>query len=201
MSQDYASENITTSPPLHNIPDAYDDNAVHYIPAAASPGSLMEVNDASSDIPDGFFTDLGYNIIKGAVTVVLQHIVNAKLKQDCLGCEIDHPSQMQHSCLFEPTAYYFAAHFLEFSRKLFTDKLYNIVASALQRRGFKVDIRTIQGAASAICHELKDEPYIIAKLDDIRQRLLNSESDKLFRDVSDTWYSQAESDKSDADTL
>lgn len=197
MSQDYTLENISDYT-LHTVPDARDDNAVHHIQTddpAESSGSLMEVGDTPIDITDGFFTDLGYNVIKGVVTVVLQHIINVKLKEECLGCEIDHPSQMQHSCLFEPTSYYFASHFLEFSRKLFKDKLYHLAASALQRSGFKADTRTIQGAACAIYYELKDEPYIVAKLEEIRQSLLNNDTDKLFCDVVNTWYSPTDSDK------
>lgn len=80
MSQDYASENIGDYS-LHTIPGAYDNNALHHIQTddpAGSSGTLMEVSDTLKDVTDEFFTDLSYNIIKGAVTMILQCIVNVK---------------------------------------------------------------------------------------------------------------------------
>ncbi|MGL5293342.1 MAG: hypothetical protein ACRC9V_06195, partial [Aeromonas sp.] len=55
---------------------------------------------------------------------------------------------------------------------------------------FKAESRVIQGAGCAIYYELKDEPYIVAKLEETRQNLLNKDTDKLFCDVVNTWYSQ-----------
>lgn len=199
MSQDRASENIAS---FHNILDSPDDNAVHHTqlddsagPSGFDQSSPMEVIATAHDITDGCFTDIGFKIIKGVIATLLQHIVNVKLKEECLGCEIDHPSQRQHSCLYEPSAYYFSLHFVEFTRRLFKPALHTVVTHALQCRGFKADPLTIQGAAGAILHELKAEPYIVSKLHEIQDGILDGDSDKLCYDVINYWHTYADVSK------
>ncbi len=74
---------------------------------------------AGLDATDGCFSDVGFKIIKAATVVLLEHLIGDKLKEDCEGCAIDHPSQLQHSCLFDPPNFYFDTHFDELSGKLF----------------------------------------------------------------------------------
>ncbi|XP_067258629.1 B-cell receptor CD22-like [Chanodichthys erythropterus] len=122
------------------------------------------------------------------VTVkVLQHLIDEKLKDDCEGCAINHPSQLQHSYLFEPPTYFFDSHFDELTRKLFKPDLRTIIAYALHRSGLKSHPQRIQGAAGAILHELKDEPFIAAKLQEIREKLLDKSCEKVVHDTVDLW--------------
>ncbi len=74
---------------------------------------------AGLDATDGCFSDVGFKIIKAATVVLLEHLIGDKLKEDCEGYAIDHPSQLQHSCLFDPPNFYFDTHFDELSGKLF----------------------------------------------------------------------------------
>lgn len=54
------------------------------------------------DTTDRCLSGIGFKIIKATIVMLLQHIIDNKLKEECEGCATDHPSQLQHSCLFEP---------------------------------------------------------------------------------------------------
>ncbi|MGL5102185.1 MAG: hypothetical protein ACRC6N_06515, partial [Plesiomonas sp.] len=113
------------------------------------------------DVVDGFIGVDGFKIIKAIVTVLMSHIVNTKLKDLCHGCEIDHPSQMQHSCLFEPTAYFFEVYFKELSSKLFRPQFKKTLVHALTTCGLRPHPQRIQGVVEAILCELRYEPFIV----------------------------------------
>lgn len=207
MSQHSDSDN-TSEPSLYIDDDSYDDNANQHLPddddepteefRRPSEEGLRRLKelyanaaDNALDSTDGCFTDVGLKIIKGVIGVLLNHLVNNKIKQECLGCEINHPSQRRHSCLYEPPSYFFDAHFGEFADKLFQPILHPIVNYALQRSGLKADPRAIQGAAGAILHELKDEPNIISKLEEISENLQGDDTDALIFDIVDFWKTNA----------
>lgn len=203
MSQDSDPDNIP-GPSLYIDVDSYNDNANQHLPdddlteefRGPSEESLSRLKELSTnaadntlDSTDGCFTDVGLKIIKGVIGVLLNHLVNNKIKQECLGCEINHPSQRRHSCLYEPPSYFFDLHFGEFTDKLFQPILHPIVNYVLQRSGLKADPRAIQGAAGAILHELKDEPNIVSKLEEISENLQGDDTDALIFDIVDFWKS------------
>ncbi len=98
--------------------------------------SLKPVSTLSRSRPtDGCFSDVGFKIIKAATVVLLEHLIGDKLKDDCEGCAIDHPSQLQHSCLFDPPNFYFDTHFDELSGKLFKPFFHSIIGILLTAVG------------------------------------------------------------------
>lgn len=139
------------------------------------------------DVTDGCFTDIGFKTVKATIAALLQHIISNKLKEDCEGCAIDHPSQLQHSCLFEPPTFFFDTHFDELTRKLFKPSLRRAIAHALQRCGLKSHPQRIQGTTGAILHELKEEPYIGSRLQAIRDELVDESCKKAVYDAVDIW--------------
>lgn len=142
------------------------------------------------DTTDGCFSGTGFKIIKATIVLLLQRIIDNKLREECEGCATDHPSQLQHSCLFEPAAYYFDSRFDELSRKLFKPDLQTIIDFTLRRCGLMTNnILRIQGTTGAILHELRDEPFIVAKLQEIREKLLDESYKKVVYDAVDLWQS------------
>ncbi|KAL0172990.1 hypothetical protein M9458_033301, partial [Cirrhinus mrigala] len=119
---------------------------------------------AGNDDTDECIHSDGFKIIKATVMVILEHVINKKLKEICAGCELDHPSQLRHSCLFEPNAYFFDAYFEELSCNLIKPELMHIIAQALNRYGSRVNPQRVQGSVDAILCELRDEVYIVEKL-------------------------------------
>lgn len=63
------------------------------------------------DEPDSYLTIPTIGIIQATLGLILEHIL-IKLKKSCLGCTVNHPSQMRYLCLFDPDTYYFESYFL-----------------------------------------------------------------------------------------
>ena len=142
---------------------------------------------AGIDNTDSCIRSDGFKIIKATVVVLLEHIINKKLKELCLGCEVDHPSQIRHSCLFEPGPYFFDAYFDELTRNLVRPDLKHIVAQALSRCGLRVHPQRIQGSVEAILHELRDEVFIVEKLREVREKVVDVSSEQIVYDAVDSW--------------
>lgn len=100
--------------------------------------------------------------------VLLEHLINKKLKELYLGCEVDHPRQLRHSCLLEPDAYYFE----ELSRNLVKPGLKHIIAHTLSLCGLRIHPQRIQGSVDTILHEVCDEVYIVENLCEFKERKL-----------------------------
>ncbi len=81
-----------------------------------------------SDAVDGCIGVAGHKIIKSVVGIILEHLVDRHLKKNCYGCEVDHPSQTQHSCLYEAPVYYFLGYFEELRGKVCKPALKLILA-------------------------------------------------------------------------
>ncbi|KAL0147332.1 hypothetical protein M9458_057357 [Cirrhinus mrigala] len=142
---------------------------------------------AGIDDTDGCIHSDGFKIIKATVVVILEHLINKKLKELSMGCEVDHPSQLRHSCLFEPNAYFFDAYFEELSRNLIKPELKHIIARALNRFGLRVNPQRIQGSVDAILCESRDEVYIVEKLRQVREKLVDVNSEQIVYDAVDSW--------------
>ena len=150
--------------------------------AIAGAAALAGIDDTDSCIRSD-----GFKIIKATVVVLLEHVINKKLKEICLGCEVDHPSQIRHSCLFEPDPYFFDAYFEELTRNLVRPDLKHIVAQALSRCGLRVHPQRIQGSVDAILHELRDEVFIVEKLREVREKVVDGSSEQIVYDAVDSW--------------
>lgn len=142
---------------------------------------------AGVDSTDGCIRTDGFKIIKTIVVALLQHLVDKKLKEICSGCEVNHPSQLRHSCIFEPNAYFFDFYFEELSRALFKPELKHIISQALSRCGLRIHPLRVQGSVDSILHELREEIFIVEKLSEIREKLGGPDNERIVRDAVDSW--------------
>ncbi|KAL0152489.1 hypothetical protein M9458_052212 [Cirrhinus mrigala] len=135
---------------------------------------------AGIDDTDGCIHSDGFKIIKATVVVILEHLINKKLKELLYG-------QLRHSCLFEPNAYFFDAYFEELSRNLIKPELKHIIARALNRFGLRVNPQRIQGSVDAILCELRHEVYIVEKLRQVREKVVDVNSEQIVYESVDSW--------------
>ena len=155
--------------------------------------TLMEAPKcAPTEDVDGQVCATGLRLIKSAVVVILQHIIDNKLKETCLGCEVNHPSQRRHSCLFEPDIFFFEKHYDEITRTLFTPGLRHAIAGLLKCFGIQLPLLKIQGCAETVVCELRSEPYIVEKLQEIRESLVDHISGQFVGDAVDCWKTSLE---------
>ena len=87
--------------------------------------------------------------IKASVATLLDMVIGEYIRENCSGCEINHPRQRRHPCLYHPSRYYFFNHF-----------------EALLKR-FVPSIPRVYGVTKAFQHELYEAIYIHEKLKEI----------------------------------
>lgn len=104
--------------------------------------------------------ELQIKLVKACVYVALQEIINQKLRETCFGCSVDHPSQMQHSCLFEADDYYFKTHIEDLKRRLYRPPLLQSLLHLFGRYRYQLDPQNVKGAVEAIVYELEDVPHL-----------------------------------------
>ena len=116
-------------------------------------------------------------VLKSVIYVCLRSLVRRKIVEDCYGCNVDHPSQLQHSCLFEPPIFYFERCYETICGWLFIPGLHRALAYALDSiRGKTVSPQRIMGAVEVIISDLRSEPYIIEKLNEASKDVLCKKS-------------------------
>ncbi len=140
-----------------------------------------------SDAVDGCIGVTGHKIIKSVVGIILEHLVDRHLKKNCYGCEVDHPSQTQHSCLYEAPAYYFLGYFEELRAKACKPSLKLILARTLKLFGLSPHLQRIQGVVDAVLCELRDEMFIVGGLAELRTKLVDETCEQAVYDAVDSW--------------
>ncbi len=140
-----------------------------------------------SDAVDGCIGVTGHKIIKSVVGIILEHLVDRHLKKNCYGCEVNHPSQTQHSCLYEAPAYYFLGYFEELRAKVCKPSLKLILARTLKLFGLSPHLQRIQGVVDAVLCELRDEMFIVGGLAELRTKLVDETCEQAIYDAVDSW--------------
>lgn len=106
-------------------------------------------------------------ILKSALYLYIQRVLARKIEADCYGCSVNHPSQRQHSCLYEPSIYYFERCYDTICEWFFIPELQCALAHVLHAtRGKTVSPHRLLGVAEVVLSDLRSEPYIVDRLKD-----------------------------------
>ncbi|KAK3546804.1 hypothetical protein QTP86_002920 [Hemibagrus guttatus] len=138
---------------------------------------------------DGCISTTVLAIIRAVTGELLDRIIDKDLKDNCNGCAINHPSQLQHACLFDPEQYYLHMNSYSLMKKLFKPWLKYTVARGLKMCGIThtPSLEKIQGIAEATVCDWKDEPFIKTVLSEAREEAKEICSDQMYEDVVDYW--------------
>lgn len=150
---------------------------------ALSPSGECGVTQPTREDVDGMTTPEVLKLIKSCVCIVLQHVINRMLNESCFGCEVDHPSQRQHSCLYEPVAYYYQTHIVDIKERLFKTGVLQVIVQVLKTYGLHLPTQKIFGAVEAFVYELEEEPYICEKLRNIEENLVDRQRGQFVYDT------------------
>ncbi len=112
--------------------------------------------------------------------------MDRELKKNDYSCEIDHPSQTQHSCLYEAPAYYFLGCFEELMGKVCKSDLKLILARTLKLFGLSPHLQWIQGVVDAVLCELRDEMYIVGGWAELRTKLVDESCEQAVYNAVDS---------------
>ncbi|XP_019218678.1 uncharacterized protein LOC109194220 [Oreochromis niloticus] len=112
--------------------------------------------------------------IKLATHHLLMLALNEFLQDTCYGCQISHPSQVQHSCLLELPEYFFDIYYDDVMIRLKTDRF--IPAIRLFVRSYTVDGTGTQFSriAEHTMTELRSSQHIVCAINDNIVQLLEA---------------------------
>ncbi len=133
----------------------------------------------------------GHKIIKAVVGSFWNIWLTDGLKDNCYGCETEHPSQTQHSCLYEAPAYYFLGCFEELRDKVCKHDLKHILARTLKLFGLAPHLQRIQGVVDGVLCDLRDEMYIVGGLAELRTKFVDETCEQAVYDAVDAWKKSA----------
>ena len=138
------------------------------------------------DAVDGARTASFLNTVKAVVVHLLDRVVHLYRKEQCYGCQVDHPSQMQHECLFEMPEYFLDRHYEELIKRLWTDRFIPAIRGSLHSSKLHVSERRIFGAAEAILHNLRSTRRFEAKINKLYEKLVENDESQL-KNITDAW--------------
>lgn len=72
--------------------------------------------------------------VKAVLVELLSKVLNLYSKEICCGCQVNHPSQIQHKCLGEIQDYFYLMHYEELTKRLWRDRFVPTIQRAPQSR-------------------------------------------------------------------
>lgn len=163
-------------------------NLYSYVPNMDAHTMSTKQTEASDEI-DGCISTTMLSIIRAVTGDLLDRIIEKDLREHCNGCAIDHPSQRQHSCLYDPEDFYLHFNAKRLLTKLFRPWLKYTLARALKLCGVSriPSLEKIQAAAETTVCELRDEPDFKTALRDIKHKTASVYNDTVNEDIVEYW--------------
>jgi hypothetical protein len=144
------------------------------------------------DVFDGVVSTIFVDTIKASVAALLDVVIGEYIREKCIGCEINHPSQRRHPCLYDPPRYYFFNNFEALVKRLWSRRFIPSLVRALEAMGLVPSTPRVYGVTEAFLHELKEAIHIHQKLKEIRHTLVedNKYREAVVSDVMAFWLNK-----------
>ncbi|CAL1600951.1 unnamed protein product [Knipowitschia caucasica] len=126
-------------------------------------------------------------IVKACVASAVRVVVLQQIKEDCFGCQISHPSQRQHACLYPPVPWFFSANFERLMGKVLTWEFVPALKNTLTKTGLDILEARVEGAADAFLYDLKNEENILEKVNEITCTYTTEKSEDLLDHFLSFW--------------
>ena len=116
------------------------------------------------DQPDGLGNIILLDIIKICVTKLMNVVIIDQWKDDCEGCQIHHPSQIEHRCLYPIPEYYVFTRFKQLMNKIWTGQFIPGIMWVLETQGIVTMPSRVHGICEAILYDLRNVKNIMKKI-------------------------------------
>ena len=155
------------------------------------------------DQPDGLLGHLFMDTIKAAIATLLPIVLAEQLKEDCWGCQTDHPSQKQHACLEPVPEFYMYCKFKELMKKVWNDRFVSGLLRLLESIGIVASASRVQGVCEGYLYELRNTAEIQDKINETLSELVGEEKKKqdLMNDFLTYWMYEPSGEEEDLDVV
>lgn len=125
--------------------------------------------------------------VKAVLVELLSKVLNLYSKEICCGCQVNHPSQIQHKCLGEIQDYFYLMHYEELTKRLWRDRF------VPQFRHLCVSEYRIRGACKALLSDLKTIRRINKKISRLYSTLTGGDAIKIkaLKQAEDFWLGES----------
>ncbi|KAK7915770.1 hypothetical protein WMY93_011531 [Mugilogobius chulae] len=130
-------------------------------------------------------------IVKACVAVAVRTVIYKRIRKECYGCEVNHPSQRQHACLYPPDPWYLSTNFEKLLPDLWTWEFLPALKFVLEKKGLDIVEARVEGAADAFLYELKAEENVLEKIEEVVEAFTEGsiEKSQLLDHFIDFWNS------------
>ena len=161
---------VTMETPPHVITECV------YVTAEAVPDSDTKDSTRPENTPIKMTTLLPANmiadpemptkIVKECVYVMLNRIINKMSREACNGCMINHPSQLQHPCLFESPSDYYVSNKAAVKKRLYCLGLLRVLEYVCEAKGIKPNPLRMMGSVDMFMLEREENEEADDQMDD-----------------------------------
>ena len=126
--------------------------------ATDSANSGISASGSNGMPPTAIITmsELSPKIIKACVFVMLNRVITKMLQEVCNGCDVDHPSQLQHRCLFEEASMFYTDNSDRVKTRLYQTSMLQVLTHVCTTKGvIPLKLRML-GAVDMILWELAE---------------------------------------------
>ena len=126
--------------------------------ATDSPNNDVSASGSNGMPPTAIITmsELSPKIIKACVFVMLNRVITIMLQEVCNGCVVDHPSQLQHRCLFEEASMFYTDNSDRVKTRLYQTSMLQVLTHVCTTKGvIPLKLRML-GAVDMILWELAE---------------------------------------------
>ncbi|TKS65836.1 hypothetical protein D9C73_028044 [Collichthys lucidus] len=145
-----------------------------------------------ADEMDGVASLAFFNAVKAAVIHLLNITLHKFRREQCFGCQINHPSQRHHPCLENVEDHYYQINFRGIMKMLFTPHLIPSIQRLLTARNIREDDARVKAVAQTLLHELRSTRNIQDSIGSMYDELIGEDVLKIgeLKLVADGWESE-----------
>nr|DAC81307.1 TPA_asm: acintoc5 [Larimichthys croaker adintovirus] len=145
-----------------------------------------------ADEMDGVASLAFFNGVKAAVIHLLNITLHKFRREQCYGCQINHPSQRQHPCVENVEDEYYQINFHGIMKMLFTPHFIPSIQRLLTARNIREDDARVKAVAQTLLHELRSARNIQDSIGSMYDELIGQDILKIgeLKLVTDGWGSE-----------
>lgn len=111
-------------------------------------------------------------------------------KKQCYGCEVDHPSQKQHDCMWAIPEHFYSRHLDDVVKTVWNERFVPAIMFYLQVNFLRGSEERVMGVLDAFLYELKNADNMSEKLEGKLWGATSDQDVRLHNMVYDLWIGE-----------
>lgn len=100
------------------------------------------------------------DVVKGALFNIVGKAVRKIQEEECEGCDVTHPSQRRHTCLYPAPKNFFFNKFKQLMELIWCPDLLPTLMKVLEQHGVTAEERRVKGIVEGLLYDLREVEFI-----------------------------------------